>query len=241
MRDLLASSKRAELIAGDRLKGLIRYFDVRTGGFPPDGWPKAPFGHNDVTLTQAFGRNTFTDADLPIISHNRKACDNDEDMFEHLRGNERFDPGASNEALAEIVAGQLLDPSVTIEQVMQWEVAFALWQKYPALYADTREGIHVLWPEEGAKAYRTHEVKRDSVSVMEQKGLYNAFEFAHPDMMIRALMILGKLGIEADVLAADIPFDVHSIQHQTRDARQWMGRELLARIEHILSGRVRFL
>lgn len=241
VRGLLATSKRAQRTTGDRLSCLVHYFDVRPGSFPPDGWPAAPFGHNDVTLTQAFGRNKFTDADLPIISHNRRACGNDEEMFMHLLGNERFDPGASNDALAEVVATQLRDPAVIIEQVMQWEVAFALWQKYPALYAEAREGIHVLWPEEGAKAYRTHEVKRDSVSIMEQKGLYNAFEFAHPDMMIRALKILGKLGIEADVLAAVIPYDERSIQYQTRGARQWMGRELLARIEHILSGRVKLL
>lgn len=241
VRGLLASSKRAQLTRADRLNSLKSYFDVRPGGFPPDYWPKATFGHNDVTLTQAFGRNTFRDADLPEVSRHRNQYETDEEMFAGFLSEKGFEPGVSNEALADIVAGQLSDLTVTIEQVMQWEVAFALWQKYPQLYADTQVGIHVLWPKEGTRAYRTHEVKRDSLYVMEQHGLYNAFEFAHPDMMIRALKILGKLGIEADVLAADIPFDPHSIQYQTRSERQWVGRELLARMEHVVSGRVRLL
>jgi uncharacterized SAM-binding protein YcdF (DUF218 family) len=75
---------------------------------------------------------------------------------------------------------------------------------------------------------------------MEQNGLYNAYEFAHPDMMIRALKILGKLGIEADILAAKIPFDESSIQNQTRGEHRWEARELITRGEHLIRGRIRW-
>jgi hypothetical protein len=240
VRRMLVSTKRAQLTGVDRFKSFLSYLDVRADSFPPDRWPKAPFGHNDVTLTQAFGRNTFADADLPVISAQHALYKDDTEMFSGFLTKEGFDAGNSNKALAEVVAAQLLDPTVNIEQVLQWEVAFALWHNYPKLYSDAQESIHVLWPKEGTRAYRTHEVKRDSVHVMEQNGLYNAYEFAHPDMMIRALKILGKLGIEADILAAKIPFDESSIQNQTRGEHRWEARELITRGEHLIRGRIRW-
>ncbi len=238
VRLMLAYTKRAQLSSNDRFKSFLSYLDVRSESFPPDKWPQATFGHNDVMLTQAFGRNTFSDSELPAVSRERLQCKTDEEMFAGFLSDEGFEPGLSNEALADVMAGQLSDPTVTIEQAVQWEVAYALWRKYPELYADAREAIHVLWPNSGAKAYRTYEVNHDSAGIMEQNGLYNAIEFAHPDMMIRALKILGKLGIEADILAANIPFDPKSIQYQTRGQHQWVLRELLTRVEHALIGRV---
>lgn len=238
VRRSLATSKRAET---NRLRDFMSYLDARPGKFPPGNWPRPPFGHNDVTLTQAFGRNSLTDGELPLISHNRALSETDEEMLS-LLNHDGFEAGASNEALAEVIAGQLSDPAVIIEQVVQWEVAFALWQKYPELYARCREAIHVTWPHPGARAYRTFEVKEDSRDIMEKIGLYNAYEFAHPDMMIRARLILRKLGIEADILAADIPFpfDPDSKQYQTRSSGAWFGREILTRAEHVLMNRIEF-
>ena len=212
------------------------YMKTAVGSFPPDDWPEPLFCNQDVTLTQAFGRNTFEDSELPTIAEERASNGSDHSTFLNYLRRENFDPGASNRALAETVARQLQDQSVYIEQIMQWEVAYALWDQYPDLYRLHAPALHVVWPD--SDFYPTFQVKADSIEVMKEKGLFNPYEFAHPDMMVRALAILGKQGIQADVLAADIPFDEDSTQEWTRDPKKWAMREKLTRVHHVVKKHV---
>lgn len=234
----VSEAKLNALNAEERAQFKLAYANVIPGSFPSRFWHQSPFANNDVTLTQAFGRNTITDAELPeMVVEKRTQYRTDEETFRALLA-EDFDPGESNYALADTIAIQLQDPTVNIEQVMQWEPGYALWEVYPELFHANRPAIHIVWPT--SDFYPTHEVKADSVAVMKRIGLFNPYEFAHPDMMIRATGILGKLGVQADVLARDIPFDEASAQPWTRGAAAWTPREFAARAEHVLRRRVAF-
>ena len=59
-------------------------------------------------------------------------------------------------------------------------------------------------------------------------------------MTIRAMGILGKLGVAADAMDIAVPFDEHSTQNQTRDTRSWVKREFPTRVHHVITNRVRF-
>lgn len=241
MHEQLARAKRVERRKIlHRLARLGCYANVLPDSFPPDFWNDNP-GQlpHDVTLTQAFGRNGIPDKELGKTMSALPGVQDDIKKFELLASME-FDAGQSNQALAETIKEQLSNPDVIIEQIMQWEVAQALWEMNPDFYAAHQEALHVLWPAAGVRAYRTYEVKADSVQIMEKLGLYNPYEFAHPDMMIRALGILAKLGVEADTLRATIPFDPASVQPQARGAKEWVSREFLTRVHHSLTGKVRF-
>ena len=98
--------------------------------------------------------------------------------------------------------------------------------------------IHTVWPK--SDFYPTYEVKADSIAVMDEIGVYNPIELAHPDMMARAYAILGQKGVWADVLASEVPFDARSIQAQVRGPLPWTIRETATRAEHVLFNRVKF-
>ena len=232
----IAETKLAGLSVKERNQFRLAYANVVPGSFPSRRWYEPAFGHNDVTLTQAFGRNSITDAELPEqVVQRRATAASDEAAFVSLSRDD-FDPGESNYSLAEEASTQLQDPTRNLDQIMQWEVAYALWETEPEVFHAYRPAIHVVWPT--SDFYPTHEVKADSIAVMKEKGLFNPYEFAHPDMMIRAAAILSKQGVQADVLPRDIPYDPDSAQPWTRDRSAWMPREFAARAEHLLRGRV---
>lgn len=64
--------------------------------------------------------------------------------------------------------------------------------------------------------------------------------FAHLDMLVRGETILKKLGVVADPVFADIPFDADSAQAQTRNSKEWVKREALTRVHHVVTNHVRF-
>lgn len=237
MRKVVAQSKRAEMTTIERWRAVGSYLNVLPGSFPSAPMDRSDYSLNDVTLTQAFGRNTITDKELPIIEAVRTHAQNDEEVMEYLDAI-AFDPGDSNRALAANIAMQLQNPDVVIEQIAQWEVVYALRQTQPELYERYRRYIHSLWPK--GDFYPTYAVKADSIAVMDDIGAYNPIEFAHPDMMVRARAILGRQGVWADILAADIPFDAQSVQAQTRGPVPWTIREAATRVEHVLFNRVKF-
>ncbi len=237
MRTTVAEAKQAELTRADRLRAFGSYLNVFPGTFPSHSSPQPDYSLNDVTLTQAFGRNDIPDKELPRVESMRAAAADDEAAMVQLDALS-FDPGESNRALAAVIAKQLQDQATVVEQIAQWEVVYALRQDFPEIYTRYRRFIHTLWPQ--GNFYPTYAVKADSIKVMDTIGAYNPIEFAHPDMMVRARAILGRLGVQADVLATDIPFDPKSVQAQVRGPLPWMIREAATRAEHVLFGRVSF-
>lgn len=233
----LFEAKRSMISTADRVLMMGSYLNFWAGSYRPGRRPQN-FGQNDSLLVQAFGRNTFTDAQLPTVVAEYKKAGSDEAMFEGFLADEHFDEGASNRVLADAVADVLQDETHIIEPIMQWEVSYSLWNRYPELFAAHRSGIHTLWPQSGF--YPTYDVKADSIAVMRERGLLNPLELAHPDMTIRALGILARQGVQADALDVSVPFDAASTQLQVRDRWQWMLREFPTRAHHTLTNRVRF-
>jgi len=236
VRSWVYSARQAETSVAQRLKTLAAYINVTPGSFPPAPYHVRPMGENDVTLVQAFGRDSITDKELAGVSSVQEKVSDDTVVMEYLDGIS-FKPGPSNIDLADIVAGQLTSEN-PVEQILQWEVTYALYQKYPELYKKYRNYLHSVWPH--GEFYPTYEVKQDSIAIMDQIGLINPSELAHGDMMARAVGILEKLGVQPDPIAADISYDPESTQPHVRTANAFLGREVLARVEHILRGRVRF-
>jgi hypothetical protein len=236
VRSWVFDARRAETSAVESFKALGSYINLIPGTFPSKPYYIKPMGENDVTLVQAFGRDTVTDKELVTIRDKREQLKDDDVMMGYL-DEIKFMPGPSNIDLAATVANEL-ESDTPIEQVVQWEVAYALYQGHTTTYNRYRNYIHMLWPH--SEFYPTYEVKQDSVAVMDQLGLYNAQELAHPDMMARAVGILHKLGVQADPLPARIRYDPESTQPHVHSAGAFIGREALARIEHALRGRVSF-
>jgi len=236
VRSWVYAARRAQINPIQHLKNIGSYINVVPGSFPPSPYFIDSMGNNDATLVQAFGRDSITDDELVLIRDERQKINSDDEMMAYLESID-FKPGPSNIALADKVA-YLFASGNPMEQVIQWEVTYAFYQKHPSLYSRYRSYIHTVWPHSGF--YPTYEVKEDSVAVMDKVGLYNPIELAHGDMMSRAVGILTKLGVQPDPLAADIPFDTDSTQPHVRNERSFMVREALARVEHVLRGRVTF-
>jgi hypothetical protein len=238
VRSQLHGHKMAARSTADRWRRLRHYADVGIGSYPGDRHVDATVGINDVVLAQAFGRNTFTDKELPQVRQMYEAAGCDDLVMWQALSQAGFDPGWSNRALGNAVAVRVMDGVPAMEAVVQWEVAYALWQRDPEAYQRFKHHVHTLWPQRGF--YPTVDVKADSVGLMDRLGLYNPQELAHPDMMVRAMGILAKLGVEADPAVVQVPFDPDSTQRQARNASAWKRREILTRVHHLLLGLVRF-
>jgi len=236
VREQLFRHKRAQTSAMERLTHLVSYINVIPGAFPPTGFRSRAIGVNDSLLIQAFGRNSVPDKELSTIRDKNIHAESDFEMFAYL-DHIGFDPGDSNRALADVIDEQLNREEV-IEPIGQWEPMYALWQKNSEKYRQYQNYFHLLWPH--SNFYPTYEVKADSIAIMDQLGMYNPLELAHQDMIVRALAILARFGVDADALVGDIPFDPSSVQAQTRGKGPWVVRETLTRVEHILRNRVRF-
>ncbi|MFZ1301692.1 MAG: hypothetical protein WAQ27_03935 [Candidatus Microsaccharimonas sp.] len=236
VRQQVTQTKRDALTRGDHFRRFVSYVNVIPGTFPPANIRYPSIGANNGLFVQAFGRNSIPDKQLPDVVNLKRDLGDDELVFQALDA-QGFDSGDSNKALAEVVRYKLLSGTV-IEPMIQWEVTHALRETSPDVYKAYANYLHSLWPK--SDFYPTHEVKKDSVEVADVIGLYTLEELAHADMMIRALGILTKLGVEADILVAEIPFDERSVQSQVRGPLRWMIRETLARLEHLLRQRVEF-
>lgn len=236
VRDQLYAAKSAQRTRKDRRRDLLSYINVLPGTYPPGSFRSISVGTPDSLLVQAFGRNDVLDRELPAIRDARASLGDDIVMMEYLR-DEQFDTGDSNRALAKAVAEKVYGGDV-VEPVIQWEVAYALWQSDPEKFEQYKNYMHVVYPR--SSFYPTYEVKADSIKVMDTLGMNNPLELAHQDMAVRAMAILAKQGVRAELLEADIPFDPRSTQLQVRGPGSWMMRETLTRVEHVLRSRVTF-
>ena len=234
----IVHKSRAPTFAG-RLALLGSYLDIRPGTFPKQPHPIPPLAQNDATFTQSFGRDSIPDSELTTIIKRREQLNHDDRaMMEHLEAIS-FGPGPANTALADVVGGILIGDSPN-EQMIQWEVAYSLYAQHRSTFDKYFNYLHILWPSHNF--YPTHEVKADSVRMARELGVYAPAELAHPDMMARALAILDRLDTVADPLTVDsgVPYNPDSVQPHVRSPRNWIPRELLARIEHMLARRIRF-
>ena len=211
-------------------KSVERHVNLLPVGNPTDA---------DCIFVQAFGRVSYPDTALPEIMRwlRKEADDTDLHMFELL---DKYCclTGASNQALA-VTCYWLIHENPNLHLMMQWEVALELWRIDHEWYVYRLQQLHTIWPP-GDGYFDTTAVKRVSIGLMRYHGLSRPLELAKSAMLVRAWLIIRRLGVEPRLVIANIPFDENSIQPWTRNRRRWIARELLGRVHHVLTRRVRF-
>lgn len=199
-------------------------------GLPSIGSPLSA----QVVAVQAFGRNTFLDADLSNIRvyHDQSGA-NDEVTLNWL-WEHNFDPGHPNRQLA-LETRSLLD-RMPVYAIVQWEVAAAFDR---AWYAANSRRIICLWPSATPGQYfSTRDVKMQTVEVMRARGWSDVIELAHRRQVVRAYLILRKL-LGHDPITVTIRtdgFDRKSVQPWTKSWYRWAWYEFLARLHHLALG-----
>lgn len=206
----------------------------------------------DCIFVQSFGRSSISDRNLgkALLVLRQRAKDysthgdEDEFVFRQLKAR-NFDPGESNYALAYRVMA--LWSRKILPAMIQWEVAYAIWEANPKCYADFRERIHCLWPLANGY-YSTWKVGIDSCIIMEAWRLCRPIEICHPAMKARAVAILWGLGVGVIVEGENplkLPgnrlwiWDKKSVQFWTRKFWSlrhprdcWLARETAVRYAH---------
>lgn len=206
-----------------------RYW-LQLPGLPDIGDPRLA----DCIAVQAFGRNTYNDADLAGIRtfHDRHGGQ-DALTLDWLRQH-GFDPGQPNRDLARECV-HLVD-RYHLPVIVQWEVAAAF---EPLWYARHRNFIHCLWPSaDPTRYYSTWDVKRETVELMRRHRWRRPIEVAHRWQVVRAYAILRRL-LGHDPIAVPLrtdSFDPKSVQPWTRSWYAWLPREIAARFHHLLKG-----
>lgn len=221
------------------LKVMFAYF------FPFYSWCP-PIGHGwecDCVFTQAMGRNGIPDKNLGkeiALARLRSEYD-DRKTFDRLR-RDGFAGGRSNTQLGRYIYREF--PMSSKVLILQWEVAYEMYIAEPHWYewALTEDRIVVLWPPQTGY-FSTFEVKKASVAEMRKRGLKRPLEVAHPAMIVRAVLILWRLGVTPVVMSEGRSlnaWDEGSVQPWTRSRFMWLLREVPGRVHHILYRYVKF-
>ncbi len=194
----------------------------------------------DCILVRAFGRNQIDDDELGTkILRIRSMSDGDNKRaFDRLRRG-GFLSGAFNDEVALQLFLYVLDTSHVL--ILQWEVAFSMFNLSEEWYRDNEHRIVVLWPPKSGY-FSTYEVKKASVEEMRKRGLSCPLEVAHPAMIVRAVMIIWRLGANPIVSPSKQlwVWDGGSVQPWTRGFGLWLIREVLGRVHHIVFRLVAF-
>lgn len=185
----------------------------------------------EVVAVQAFGRNTFIDADLANIRVYHDQHGGDDAVTIAWLWEHNFDPGHPNRQLA-LETRSLLD-RWPISAIVQWEVAAAFDRHW---YAANRHRVICLWPSATPGEYfSTRDVKMATVRIMDEHGWRQVIELAHRRHVVRAYLILRQL-LGHDPIAVTIRtdgFDHKSVQPWTTSWYRWAWYEFLVRLHHL--------
>lgn len=197
-------------------------------------WPGLPRGgdpcHADSIIVQAFGRNTYLDASLGIVTDLYEECE-EIDALTIVRLRERgFNPGGPNRLLAQRC--QEAVDRFSVPAIVQWEIAAAF---DPLWYKRHEQDISCLWPPREAY-FPTTRVTEDALTVMREYGWDLPILLTHRRQIARAYLILRKQLGHNPVVFPDMPnaFDHRSIQFWTRSPLHWFPREALGRVHHLV-------
>jgi hypothetical protein len=212
---------------------MLRYFLPFLPGCPQIGH----YYECDCAITQSYGRKGILDKDLgkEIELARLHSEYDDRKTFDRLR-RDGFSGGRSNAQLGQYIFKTFQMSSRTV--ILQWEVAYEIYIAEPHWYefALSENRLAVLWPPKSGY-FSTYQVKKASVDEMKKRGLRRPLEVAHSSMVVRAVLILWRLGInpvvlpEGDSLNA---WDADSVQPWTRNRFLWLLRETPGRVHHLL-------
>jgi hypothetical protein len=220
----------------------LRYFLVFVPGMPGVGMNLFPY--IDCIFVQAFGRGTWNDKEMfgKLMKIRRAAGMSVYQTFMILRDEVHFQPGLSNIAIANFVmALSRLFPKAAL--MVQWEVAYAMFELDPDWYLEKMSLIDCLFPAR-EDYFATYHVKLMSKACMRARGCVLPLEVAHPAMISRALMTVWKTGVFAVVIPTDFGgydlntlwvWDPNSQQPWTRSFGAWWKRDLIGRMAHVVT------
>lgn len=190
-------------------------------------------GSSQWVLVQAFGRSSYSDKGL--VSHLSELFANVRPtVFRFSRlYNAGFNPGLANLKLAEHCDWLWgINPDLVLE--LQWEVAYCLWLRDKTRFVRKQKQVNAIWP--GGSYFATYHVAELAAHDIRLRGLdpRRGIDLAHPDMVVRALPIAWRQGLDPLPWVTDVPFaGPDSIQPWTRAARPWFVRETLTRVHHL--------
>jgi hypothetical protein len=216
-----------------RVRLALQFFVPFTQGSPKWG----DLNTADCLFIQAYGRTTYSDAEVftRLQELRLQAGDDDFFMFNLLR-QLKFNPGLSNRQLA--AQARQLSRKYNLVIIAQWEVAFALYDSHPKWFMENRQRLIAIWP--GREYYDTWRVKSDSVRAMKALGLKRPIELSHQTMRLRATMIIWRHGVNAFPYHCHIGYDKQSVQIHTRYPVISSFWDWLTRGYNLIKGQIRF-
>lgn len=149
-----------------------------------------------------------------------------------------FDPGIPNRTLADFCFQEFENNRMPF--MLQWEVAYALWNEYSDWYEENLRHLMANWPKR-EEYLSTRDILLEVRDMTRKKGWHNPLIIAHPEHIQRAYFLAKRIYSDETVRATDLSpspewFDRRSVQWWTRGPMQWLAYEMLARIHHRLKG-----
>jgi len=206
---------------------LFQYLE--TGNSLPDtGDPKQA----NCVISLAFGRNDIEDQDLYRLGFMADGL-GDSTMVEIIR-KKHFRPGLPNIILAERVQDLML--KYNIPSLLQWEIAVALdW----SFYKKHKDQIFIIWPlKERKRGFNSKQVLEKAIEIMNERNFNIPILLAH-ELHIKRVVALWEAMVEEEPIIIDSfvdVFDEDSVQDWTKDKKNWLKKEFLVRIHHLIFG-----
>lgn len=187
----------------------------------------------DAIFAFSFGRNTYTDAQLPWIFRLHHHMKRDEATFRALR-KKGTNIGRPNQELAQKLR-YLIETSRSYS-FSQWEIPLGLeW----IWYLKNQQHVASVWPDKNTKeSLTTYMIAQQMTRLLRDGKLFTPLILAHRDHLARAYLIVRKLiGKDARIaaLSGTAAYDSASLQPQTTDWKSWVRSERLVRIHHIIN------
>jgi hypothetical protein len=197
----------------------------------------------DCIVCLAFGRNTFTDNELPEISCFVRTSESDDDVFIDLKA-KNFDPGIPNKKMAQEII--FLSEELSIPIIVQWEIAYSFWRYNIEFWENNSHRITSIWPntsiwpDEEKSSLNSRDVLEKTIEIMVKRDWNSPILIAHQYHIYRVLLIFNKLSkkmFSPIVFKQTVnEFDKNSVQEWTRSKFSWNRKELLVRIHHFILG-----
>ena len=188
----------------------------------------------EYLLVQAFGRDNLPDK--VVVTTLDDLFSNDySSILRCMRLLQKlgFEPGVANHALAQ-VQRDYMNRSPQMVAISQWEVCYAHWLQDKMGFGINIERIEPLWPK--GEYFATVHVKKAAKAIILRRGLslHNGIELAHPDMVIRAKLILWRLGLDPAISLVRTPYAPSAVQWWVRSWWLWTPHEILGRAYRML-------
>lgn len=187
----------------------------------------------DAILAFSFGRNMYTDAELPFISRLHSCIKGDAAALRSLR-KRGMNVGQPNQELARKLR-DLIETRHTFS-FAQWEIPLGIEWSW---YLKKNSCISCIWPDKNVRdSFTTMMVARQMTRSLRDTELSVPLILAHRDHLARAYLIVRKLiGKEVRIaaIAGTASYDPASVQPQTRDRKSWIRFERLVRVHHMLN------